>query len=248
VELTRDGRAFLKVVDQSFGRLRTAADRLRAAENTRTTLRISALPLFTSAWLIPRLEAFEREHPNIVLNIDSTNRVVDFGRELVDLAIRNEKPTPGLEHRKLLDVRPVPMCTAKLRQQLCRPTDLARHTLIHVSGRPSSWARWLAAVGCAGLHPSRELTFDSVTAALEAAAHDRGIVLGMDPIAWDAPITSKLVRALSERVEGTASYYLVCRKTDLARPKVRAFVNWLTTEMAAYRRQLKRERGADRAA
>jgi len=81
VELTRDGRAFLKVVDHSFGRIRTAADRPRAAESARATLRISALPLFTSAWLIPRLEAFERAHPNIVLDIESTNRVVDFGRE-----------------------------------------------------------------------------------------------------------------------------------------------------------------------
>ena len=249
VELTRDGRAFLKVVDHSFGRIRTAADRLRAAENTRATVRISALPLFTSAWLIPRLEAFERAHPEIVLDIDSTNQIVDFGREPVDLAIRNiGKPTPGLEHRKLLDVRPVPMCTAKLRKQLYRPADLARHTLIHVSARPSSWSRWLAVVGCAGLNPRRELTFDSVTAAMEAAAHDRGVVLGMDPIAWDAPIASKLVRALPERVEGTASYYLVCRKADLARPKVRTFVDWLTAEMAAYRRQLRRGPGADRPA
>ena len=249
VELTRDGRAFLTAVDHSFGRIRTAADRLRTAESAGATLRISALPLFTSAWLIPRLEAFERQHPKIVLDIDSTSRVVDLAREPIDLAVRNvEKPTPGLAHRKLLDIRPAPMCTAKVRQQLGRPADLARHTLIHVSGRPSSWARWLAAVGCPGLRPSRELTFDTVTAAMEAAAHDRGVVLGMDPIAWDAPIASKLVRALPERVEGTASYYLVCRKTDLARPKVRTFVNWLMTEMAAYRRQLRRERGADRPA
>jgi LysR family glycine cleavage system transcriptional activator len=246
VELTRDGRAFLKVLDHSFARIRTAADRLRAADGAGGTLRISALPLFTSAWLIPRLEAFERAHPDVLLDIDSTNRIVDFDSEPVDLAIRNTaSPTPGLEHRKLLDVRPVPMCSATLRQQLCQPADLACHTLIHVSARPGSWARWLAAVGCAGLRPRRELTFDSVTAAMEAAAHDRGIILGMDPIAWDAPIADKLVRALPERVDGTASYYLVCRKADLARPKVRSFIDWLTGEMAVYRRR-RRERDAAR--
>jgi LysR family glycine cleavage system transcriptional activator len=90
------------------------------------------------------------------------------------------------------------------------------------------------------LSPRRELTFDSVTAAMEAAARGRGILLGMDPIAWDAPISSKLVRALPDQVEGNASYYLVYRKSDLARPKVRTFVEWLLAEMATYKRKLRR--------
>jgi LysR family glycine cleavage system transcriptional activator len=241
VQLTAEGRALLKVVDTSFGRIRTVAERLRVTDRGRTTLHISALPLFTSAWLIPRLESFERGHPDIVLDINTTNRVIDFAREPVDLAIRNtERPTPGLEHRKLLDIRPVPICTPKLSRQLRQPADLARHTLIHISARPRGWERWLEAVGCAGLSPRRELTFDSVTAAMEAAARGRGILLGMDPIACDAPISSKLVRALPDQVEGNASYYLVYRKSDLARPKVRTFVEWLLAEMATYKRKLRR--------
>src|ERR1700752_603665 len=67
-QLTGEGRALLKVVDTSFGRIRAAAERLRVTDGDRTTLRISALPLFTSAWLIPRLETFEQAHPDIVLD------------------------------------------------------------------------------------------------------------------------------------------------------------------------------------
>jgi LysR family glycine cleavage system transcriptional activator len=242
VQLTAEGRALLKVIDTSFGRIRIAAGRLRATDCGPTKLRISALPLFTSAWLIPRLESFERLHSDIVLDINTTNRVIDFAREPVDLAIRNaERPTPGLEHHKLLDIRPVPICTPKLCRQLREPADLARQTLIHVSARSGGWARWLEAVGCAELQPRRELTFDSVTAAMEAAARGRGILLGMDPIAWEAPISSKLVRALPNRVEGNSSYYLVYRKPDLARPKVRTFVEWLLAEMASYKRELRQD-------
>src|SRR5437016_5039748 len=205
ISLTPDGRAFLGIVGRSFGRIRVAADRMRANEVGSVTLRISALPLFTSVWLIPRLEAFDRDHPNIVLEIDTTNRIIDFTREAIDLAIRNATgPTPGLQYRKLLDVRPVPLSTRKLRDQLRVPADLAQQTLIHVSARQGGWARWLAAVGCEGLRARRDLTFDSVPAALEAAARGHGIVLGMDPITWDAPVAHKLVPAFPYRVDGTA--------------------------------------------
>jgi LysR family glycine cleavage system transcriptional activator len=243
VRLTREGDAFLKVIERSFGGIRAAADRIRANEAKLTTLRISALPLFTSVWLVPRLEAFERAHPDIVLEIDTTNRMVDLSREQVDLAIRNlTRPPSGLACRKLLDVRPVPVCAPKVRDQLNGPADLARQTLIHISTRPGSWARWLEAVGCAGLRAKRDLTLDSSPAALEAAAHGRGVALGIDPIVWDAPIAHKLVRALPQRVGGDASYYLVFRKPDLARPKVRACVDWLLAEMALYKRRRRQRR------
>jgi LysR family glycine cleavage system transcriptional activator len=189
VRLTPEGHAFLRVVGRSFHRIRAAADRMRVNDTGLVTLRISALPLFTSAWLIPRLVAFERDHPNILLDIDTTNRVIDFGREALDLAIRNVAgPTSGLQYRKLLDIRPVPLSTRQLRDQLSVPADLARQTLIHVSARQGGWARWLAAVGCEGLRAKRDLIFDSVPAALEAAARGRGVALGMDPISWDTPV------------------------------------------------------------
>jgi len=246
VTLTPEGRAFLGVVGRSFDRIKAAADRMRVSDTGSVTLRVSALPLFTSAWLIPRLEAFERAHPNIVLDIDTTNRIIDFTREALDLAIRNVTgPTPGLQYHKLLDVRPLPLCTLKLRDQLSVPADLARQTLIHVSARQGGWARWLAAVGCGGLRAKRDLTFDSMPAALEAAARGRGVALGMDPISWDTPVADKLVRAFPHRVDGTASYYLVFRKADLARREVRACIDWLLAEMAVYKRNLPRERNPD---
>ena len=242
VTLTREGRQFLRTVGRSFDLISAASARLRANHSGTTTLRISATQFFVSAWLIPRLEAFERNHPNISLEIDSTNRLVNFSREAVDLAIRNATGrAPGLEHRKLLDLRPVPLCTPKLRDQLTSAADLAKQTLIHISARHESWPRWLAAVGYEGLRAKRDLVFDSAASALEAAARDRGIALGMDPITWDHPAARQLVRALPDRIEGTSSYYLVFRKADRARGPLRACVDWLVAEMAGYKHRLRRE-------
>ncbi len=234
VTLTKDGKALLKAVTTAFTRIAQTSDALRGTKAA--TLRISALPLFTNAWLIPRLERFEKKHPDIGLEIETTNRVVDLARENIDIAIRNLREMPqGLTAIKLFDVRPVPLCTAKIAAQLKTPADLAQQTLIHLSARRGVWSSWLRAAGCAGLKSKRKLAFDTMPAALQAAAQGRGVAIGIDGLVteWE----KSLVRPFAHRVPGDASYYLVHRKGDGVRPQVRAFVNWIGAEMAAFKRK-----------
>jgi LysR family glycine cleavage system transcriptional activator len=47
---------------------------------------------FASMWLIPRLEAFQRDHPDIDIRIDATDNAVDLARSDVDLALRYAVP------------------------------------------------------------------------------------------------------------------------------------------------------------
>jgi LysR family glycine cleavage system transcriptional activator len=234
VTLTKDGKALLKTVGAAFARIAEATEAMRGGRSA--TLRISALPLFTNAWLIPRLEHFEKKHSDISLEIETTNRVVDLAREKIDIAIRNLREAPqGLAAIKLLDVRPVPLCTAKIAAELKTPADLAGQTLIHLSSRRGVWSAWLKAVGCAGLKSKRKLAFDTMPAALQAAAQGRGVAIGIDGLVTEWEKT--LVRPFAYRVPGDASYYLVHRKGDGVRPEVRAFVSWITAEMAAFKRK-----------
>lgn len=234
VTLTPKGRRFLREVERAFGRIRIGAERLRG-RGAKTTLRVSALPLFTSAWLIPRLAQFEARHPDITLAIETTNRIVDLERDGVDVGIRNLRaPTPGLVVKKLLDVRSVPLVARKLAAQLKRPQDLAAHTLIHISARPESWRDWLRAAGLGDLKPKKELTFDTIPAALEAAARGHGVTLGMHPLVWEAPAAAALVVPFGAKSSVSSSYYLVHRKEDASRTEVRAFVDWVAAEMARF--------------
>ncbi|MBI1211417.1 MAG: LysR family transcriptional regulator [Alphaproteobacteria bacterium] len=234
VTLTAKGRRFLRDIEGAFGKIRLSAERMRG-RGTKTTLRVSALPLFTSAWLIPRLADFEARHPDITLAIETTNRIVDLERDGVDVGIRNLRaPTPGLVVKKLLDVRAVPLVARKLAPQLRRPQDLAQQTLIHISARPESWREWLKAAGLGDLKPKKELTFDTVPAALEAAARGYGVTLGMHPLVWESQAAASLVVPFAAKASVSSSYYLVHRKHDGSRAEVRAFVDWLTGEMARF--------------
>ena len=202
---SKAGKTLLRETERAFGRIAVAAGRLRGRSGAKK-LRVSALPLFTSAWLIPRLERFQARHPDIVLDIETANRVSDLDRDNVDVAIRNlRSPTPGLIARKLLDVRGVPVCAPKLLKEaaaLKTPADLARHTLIHVTARPDAWATWLKAVGCGGLKAKRDLSFDTSPAALDAAARGHGVSLGMHPLVWESPVAAALVVPFSPTVDG----------------------------------------------
>jgi LysR family glycine cleavage system transcriptional activator len=234
IELTKAGRALLRDTEAAFTRIATASQRLRRAQGRK--LRVSALPLITGAWLIPRLERFEAKHPDIALEIETTNRIADLDRDGVDVAIRNLRtPTPGVVARKLLDVRGVPVCAPKLLPSLKTPADLARHTLIHITARPDAWDAWLKAAGVAGMKAKRDLSFDTVPAALDAAARGHGVALGMHPLIWEAPIAKELAVPFAPKMDGGSSYYVVHRKADGGRPEVKAFVDWITKEMAAFR-------------
>lgn len=239
IRLTAAGKRFHHEVATAFGDIGVAALRLRGKR--KTTLKISALPLITNAWLIPRLAAFEAKHPDISLSIETSNRITDFEREDVDIGIRNvRKPPAGLFARKLLDVRLVPPCARKLTtgvNALKSPRDLTQHTLINISARPDGWARWLSQVGLKGLKPKRELTFDTIPAALEATARGHGVTLGLSPLVWEAPAAASLVVPFAPpKVEADGSYYLVHRKADRARSEIKAFVDWIMKEMAAFER------------
>jgi DNA-binding transcriptional LysR family regulator len=240
VVLTPVGAALAVDCTGAFDRLADAAARARASAHD-TRLRISALPLFTAVWLTPRLAKFQAKHPDLALEIDTSNRLADFARDDVDVAIRNLfAPTPGLSARKLFDLTAAPLCAPELAERLKVPADLAEVTLIHISARKAGWPDWLAHVGLPDLKPRGGLPFDAIPPALEAAAQGRGVVLGLMPIVWDAPIAARLVQPFATPPISAGTYFLVHRREDAARHAVRAFADWMASEARADRRRARR--------
>lgn len=209
---------------------------LREKAASRGTLRVSALPLLTQAWLMPRIARFAALHPEIDVAISSEHKVADLQKGEADIAIRNLRSKPsGLVARKLMDVRGVPVCAPSLksgRTPLNVPEDLARHTLIQYSSRTDAWDTWFAAHGLSGIRAHATLTVDTVPAALEAAARGAGIALGTDPIMWDADVAKGLVPALNVKPVSASAYYVCTTKQRARDPQVLAFTDWLFREAA----------------
>src|ERR1700722_18783044 len=85
VELTAPGKEFAAELAAGFLRIYRAIDAVRGVKARR--LRLSVEPAFGSRWLVPRLGRFSAAHPEIELEIETSDELRVVGRD-ADIAIR----------------------------------------------------------------------------------------------------------------------------------------------------------------
>jgi LysR family glycine cleavage system transcriptional activator len=231
--LTPAGRALLPALGEAFGQIAAAVEGLGAAEQA-GALSVTLRPYFAMKWLAPRLGRFWRAFPGIALSLHHSIEAVDFAREEVDLAVLwGRGDWPGVAAEALQAGELAPVCSPALLagpRPLEGPADLARHNLLHEESR-DLWTRWLAAAGLPDLAAAHETIVDDTNVRLEAAVDGQGVALGWIPLLAEELASGRLVRPFEMALEGYA-YYVVTPPGGLARPKVRAFRDWLFEEAA----------------
>lgn len=237
--LTSAGQEYQKTVERIFGELASATSKLRNS-NKLKPLRVSVLPLFASAVLIPRLPHFRAKHPNIDIEIDTRSDVANLSQGDIDIGIRNMVvPPSGSGARKLLDTKTILLCAPALAAEIHSIKDLENHTLIHCAPRPNGWHDWLTLQGAADIKGADDLWVDTIPAGLEAANLGQGVALTMAPIAQLTLAGSRLVEPFPTDGKGGTSYFLVHRPEDASDHRVIAFRDWLVDEMAVIKRPTK---------
>src|SRR5690606_22350520 len=122
-------------------------------------LTISVLPSLASAWLVPRLGGFLAAHPQLQVNLLSSERLVDFDRDAsVDAALRMGPGTwPGVTAEHLLDETLAPVASPALIGRMGGlPGDDAALGAWPLLGESDAahWDTWVARHG--GRVPGRE--------------------------------------------------------------------------------------------
>jgi DNA-binding transcriptional LysR family regulator len=87
LELTAAGALLQQVVQQALTGIDRSVGEIRGVGHMRRVT-LSTYASFASLWLVPRLAQFQREHPDIEIRLDASDRVVDLQAEQVDVAIR----------------------------------------------------------------------------------------------------------------------------------------------------------------
>ncbi len=232
VKLTADGERYLQSVSAALATLDDASrDLLRQARRGYDELRISSLPFFTNAVMVPALAAFKRDYPDITLRIEATHQYADFERSGVDVAIRyGREHSAGLKLEPLVEIRSLPVCTPKLRAVLQRPEDLAKVDL-DPRRRPAAQLARLAQRCRPRQSGARRdnLWFDNASSAIEAAEQGLGVALAMHPLdrqprrLWRK--ADRAVRSVPGRHAQTL--YLVSRTEQAKDKRIRAFRRWM---------------------
>ncbi len=232
VVLTEAGRQLSISLTPLFDQL-AEATRAAAAQGSTRRLNVSVEPSIASRWLVPRLGRFSTQHPDIDLNIDPSNRLVDFRVEEFGLGIRYGRGEwEDVDAVKLSDVAIFPVCAPSLLKGHDRlaPQDLKTFTLLH-ENRKSWWADWLSANGVSMEQTWKGVTFQNHLA-IEAAEAGQGIALGDQILCTDAIIEGWLARPFPAEIKDHGSYFIVRAKGSKEPAPARAFREWLMGEMA----------------
>lgn len=237
--LTEEGQRLYPAARDAFDRLAEAVKDLRARDTVRA-LTVSVLPSLAAKWLVPRLSRFQARHPDIDLRITATERSVDLIEDDVDVAIRfGSGGWPGVGADLVAEDQVTPVCSPTLLSHLRRPQDLARVMLLHENMLPLArfpeWAAWLHAAGVHGVDLSRGLRFSHTHILLQAAIDGRGVALGQLVLAADDLAAGRLVAPFALRLPVGYAYWVVYLPATAERPKIKAFREWVSAEMADWR-------------
>jgi LysR family glycine cleavage system transcriptional activator len=229
VFLTDAGQAYLPPVRNAFRQISDATQKVAVPAET-GLLTVSATPFFASAWLVPRLKSFQDAHPDIDLQVLTSNALADFSRDGVDVAIRHGMGQyPGLASQRVLTVEMVPVAAPALVVEYGKPkkpADLLQWPRVNDADR-KGWRLWFEAQGIEDAGPARGPSFDDAGLLLQAVLAGQGAALL--PAAMMAPeiARGRLVQLSKATWLEDFAYYLVCPEGSRDRPKVAAFRDWL---------------------
>lgn len=222
--LTDEGLALLPTVADAFERLGRGLERFRHAPEA-DVLTVGCVSSLLVRWLMPRLPAFQQEHPWIDLRLFGNNNRVDLAGEGLDVAVRfGQGAWHGVHAVPLFEAPLSPLCSPALAARLQAPPQLARETLLR-SYRSDEWPAWFERCGLA---PPllRGPVLDSSLALAEAGLQGAGVALLPAALFAHELQQGTLVRPFDTQIL-TGRYWLTRLQSRRDSPAMQAFAGWL---------------------
>lgn len=226
---TEAGEALAAAIAGGLGQIADALDTLRTdAERRERSVTVACSVGVATYWLMPRLAAFYRAAPELLVNVMTTPTGVPALGDGVDVAIRygHGRWSDGTVHH-LFDEAVEPVWS---------PALAARHgdtpppgvPLLHVRSTESSWLTWadyLRATGQPNLWRVGQ-TFTNYVQTTQAALEGRGMMLGWRSITGALVASGELVPAGLPRHAPRDAFHLVLRRKR-GGEAAETFARWL---------------------
>ncbi len=245
VELTSAGAQLLMAVSQALPRIDAAVRQIRQSAG-RKSVSLTTFASFASMWLIPRLEAFQRDNPDIDIRIDASDQAVDLDIADVDLALRygpaSSMPPTAL---RMFGEQLTPVASPWLLKSgspLRKPEDLMQFALIEAGDAHRThlewltWRRWADERKMSKFNPKRWLYFNYAYQMVQAALTGQGVVLARLPLVAESLANGDLIEALPhQRMDSPMAYWVIVGPRSESRPEIKAFCAWLQAQARATR-------------
>lgn len=197
---------------------------------SRQRLLVATPPTFARNILVPRLESFTTQHPDIELELHLTIPLLDVKAGEADVEVRygggQYADAGGPE---LLLREPVfPVAAPGYIERagpFAAPAAFRSANLLRSPLEP--WRPWFKAAGLDWPEPAHGVQFNDLGLLMEAAVAGQGIALARRSIVRHWLSSGLLQPVLELTAESPHAYWLLYDTADLARVEVRTFVEWL---------------------
>ena len=227
VTLTDTGRQYLSTVTRSLHSVEVATSDLFGDPN-RTHLNLTCSLVFATGWLACHLPAFQAQHPNIHVSINTAVLEHEYRHRDTDLVITfGVPPQPFEDQDPLFGEQLCPVAPPAIAHQLHHADDLPRFPLVEIATHRANWQALLPADA-----KPRLLHVDNTVTAFALAATG-AVALDRAPASLGLAEKFGLIPCLQHMaMSGTQSYSLVYPSRTGLRTPARLFREWLLDSTA----------------
>lgn len=239
VRLTSEGEVFLERCRRILNEVQAAEDDMSAmAQYPRGRLRVGLA--YAGGLPLPVVAAFMECYPDIELDLDFTDRMVDVIDEGFDVVIRgSELDDSRLKSRPLGPFRSTivaaPSYLAR-RGVPSTPADLMEHACLHYrwqnSGKLYQWPFKQTSIHNSMVVLPTAMICSNIDALLHMALAGRGIACLPDFAVKGALAEGNLQSLLASHLCGTNTFHIVWPSSRQMPPKVRVFVDFVVEHFA----------------
>lgn len=230
IEISEFGRRYLEVVRVA---LRTLSDFPMPQRTTGIQKKVRVLlpPTFTRHLLLPHIDKFMQEYPDITVELNLSVPLYDMSFTENDVEIRfGNGNYPGMTVEKLYSEVVFPVVSPaylKTLPAMRTPADLRHARLLFSAIEP--WQQWFDAAGIKDPLPEfSKLRIDDLGLMLEAVRLGYGIALTRKSFAREMLDKQAVVPLFDVQLDNPShAYYVVHDPSARKREEVDVFVNWL---------------------
>jgi LysR family glycine cleavage system transcriptional activator len=232
--LTPATASALQELSEGFNKLESALLTLNR-RGGRQKITVATSPSVAALWLMPKLQRFFVDAPEIDVSISSVIAPGDFGDGAFDVSICSSNEHPGRKVEFLMEEQIFPVCSPALLSdtRLMGEAALVELPLIHddkAGDQFPTWRRYFEATRTPMRDVTRGLRFNQSSLAIDAAIKGHGILLGRNRLIASALTDGRLTLVSNQPYPVPGRYYTVRLRGAESRP-VRTFLNWLGAEV-----------------
>jgi len=234
LRLTEIGRSLYKDVSPLIEQM----DAVLAGYNNDaagSSIRISVQPFFASEYFVPRLSEFTDEHPEIDIQVGTSDESAEKHPADADLSIRLFRSPPSdMPSYLLFPLRMVPAGSPEFKKQMKVRNEkiTSEFPIIVHETHPKAWSQWASSSGIQLPEKTKAIRLDSMIAVLRAAQRGIGAALVPVPIGNLWFEEGSIVRLFKKELVADVSYFLVCRADRAEDESVLLLRDWILQNFA----------------